>query len=491
MYANTSNISMEVESLIMRELGTYNNMYLRPITVEADQDHINTLNEVITTQYTPGTTTPVSPEAMMSMSSIIHPSALPTTQANIAEGWGTKRLSFILKVAVYANQGQLQQGNKQVYFIQGFTGWYDPTYTGKLDDEMPFFINNIVLANETMTVNGPVHSIISSSNVLFNPEYLSGAVTGDYHSARPEDVFSTMGTIEAMQGGEQITDQRTKLTSIPKIVNKKVHSPTVYLSEIINSWVMATEQTEFGNSVNDIYSAAKSHLYSGDFSRNPFIRAISNISGYDKQSVFTLNNLKEIDPNLPHKSKLVVNDQAATPVHTTGETEDWSIPKEEAQLATQIGNIMSAITMESMATNLTFFATNANANGDEVTIISANFMVNTQYTNQVNALVSRIKRDIVPSLSLAGNRLYSISVVTDALGESYVDISLNGQPNTRYCIPTFADSMISSLLVPSSSHLMAVADGMTTVLSEARTSLNNVESAVTPMPGSFFGSDGI
>lgn len=468
--------SILVESLILREMGTYNDQYLRPLVVDADNDHLSHLTETIIRDYAQGSNTPVSAESMSTVAGILHPSYMPAAKAMIANGWGTKRLSFILRIAVTNHHQHLQSAGKQVYFIQGFSEYYDPTYTGNIDPDMNLYINNIVLANETMGVNGVSHTVVSSTNVLFNPEYHTGNDGTDYHVARPQDVFTAMNTLELTNNGEVVSDYRSKLVGGPKSMSKSMSSSAVYLSEIINNWEAATELAEIGNDVNDVYSAATANVASGDLSRNPFIRAIANISGYEQQASFTLNNLKAIDPDLEHKSRIVSDSAGATAAHLVGATEDWSIPTDEAQLSTQIGGIMSGLCMDTMATSINFFATNGENNRDEVSIISVNFMVRSQYSNQQGSLVARIVRDIIPLLSMNSQRLYCITVMADALGETYIDISLNGGPMVRYCVPTFADSAISNVLVPTHGHLLNVADGLSTVLETARSAIADVNS---------------
>ena len=458
----SSNIS--VESMYMVPVSARGNMFHRPLTVHAGHRELDAFKNVLHGEMSATAALNTTPETYRDLTGIIRPSDFPTSMVPIVNGWGTERLRYILTLRVDMD------GIQQLYYVQGYTDYHDPVNSGALDENMSFVINSITVVNEVRTPQGIQHVVVQSNNVVFNPltnaTHMQGMSQSEYVTARPEDIFNGVQVINA--GDENIIDTRPGLTADPVAMARGLSSPTNYMSVLINSWVAAAATTDIGYGVTDTYSAARATASSGSLIHNPLLSKLADITGSYHVTGFTMSDLIQIDPDTVHKTKYFSKPENTSVgmIGMGGEAEHWDNTSVLTSTANHVTSILTGIMMDHMCGNLSFVSTNKN--GQPVTqILTKSYNIKTSVMQQDMAILSKIETSIVPVVSKNNNVVYELSVSADAFGDTWIDISMGNEPMTRYCNPSFADSLTSNMVMPSRDMYNGLVTGMGDLLTAA------------------------
>jgi hypothetical protein len=434
----SDNKKMRITGLLIQDTGTYNPMYIRPYTTHVTKEAANAISDRV------NQTGDINYATFSGIAgSIIAPSAVALGEIPIPNGWGERRLSFVLTL----EHESTLSGTKIIY-VQGYTEYHGIAGSGSLDPRMKFFINSIttVARNTIQTPMGLqyVDRIVESSQVINGRMFTEYSLMNNgVYGLRPSDVFMAAQTIDY----GSLNDTRVRLDSPATVAktSRKDNVPTSYLASLTSNYNQARALSEFGGVASDVYGQAASMSGVGSATNNEFIRAIELCTGMPNPIVFDSSVLESIDPNVGYVTNYArVGSVAAVGLHTTGQSEHWNGANRETVAATLLSNAIPAIMMELMINKVHFRSTNHDIGSMMTTIIiDAKSITNMDLSRNIALLKSRIENELLFDLTYGNQISYMLEVECSIFGESRINISFDSGPVICYATPSFCDSLLA------------------------------------------------
>lgn len=383
-------------------------------------------------------------------------STAPEASVDIVNGWNTPRLRFLMIVHVKNHVGSVK-----VTRIQGYTDHADTSFSGHVDPNTKFYINQIT---EQMLSPGDVGfgqgervQTISSNQYLHDTTFSNrGGVmaTLKNFNMAPQHVFENMGNVEFTKNNawddEMMIDTRLHLNSMGTMASRAYELPGEYASTILNTYLgckasdpndahttkpddfYSTCQTEL---VNDV--AKKDHFCSWlEARKEENYRMVS-----DPNNVFTMSDLRAYDPNV--KPEMIQADGNQFDAETMGNTTS------ETLFATQIVNGLVGLMSIYGIARVRFKCSNLESAVRKPVILPQyvnHSFPNIDCKNEVAGLFHRFENEVLRSASFCGEMGYTFDVACDLCSDSAIVLNLDGRGEYRYVIPTFCDSLMSPII---------------------------------------------
>ena len=230
----------------------YKDIYQRPMRIRATHDTVSSFKEALS-----GTGKIQENKIANSIPSLVNIGSDNLSSVEIPYGWGTQRLAFIMCVRFP------KVGGYEDIYLQGYSDYYDPTFSGRIDDNMLFHINSVV--EVLVTDDGTGHSIPrlqNSYNIINNLATLGKkkSILGildnnqDLVLARPSDILTNMHG-QNVNGGNNHIDN-----IIPGSIPEKTESYISGISGTRGNTSSNTYASERYNSapvrfISDLYNA--------------------------------------------------------------------------------------------------------------------------------------------------------------------------------------------------------------------------------------------
>jgi len=437
---------INIARLLMSETGTYNDMVQRPYTLSMEAGTLNSITQRAVEMHGKLSGATLSGVAC----DLVSPSAAPTGNVSIPNGWGTRRIRFVMEVHC-----QFVLGVTMIYYIQGYTDFPGVSATGEPAPDMRFIINSIIGVSRTTipTPSGMVTRdiITENSQVVADPNALNAMMGGNL-LMRPQDVFGRMQANYISQGhsygGGNVIDPRGTLTAAPVRSNRMNNVGAEYIAKIVNGYTTGNELATFGQGTQDILSRAKAEVYETPLMDNPFISILSDVRGMGISNSFTYGDLLNIDPGVSQRKHFAVhsNIQQAQ-VHTVGATSYWNGTDRETVVATILGQAVPALMMELLISKINFHATNHDHSGNVTIAISgAKSLTEADMTRYYEMFKSRLANEVLRDISFGGNIPFSLQMEVDLFGDTWIRLSLNSGPIIDYALGTFSDSLFTPIV---------------------------------------------
>lgn len=445
----------EVKRMLMIETGTYDNMFLRPYETTFNQDISNILSE--STQYGQN----VNPTTLAQASTaFLQPSSVPTAQANIANGFGEKRFSFMMEVVDTTHSG-LSGGVR--YVLTGYTNHLGiSALSGRqaLDPNMAFYFNNMFVLRDTVvdTPHGKelMTNMSNSSHILHNAgaqDYMNPV--GSQFTLRPEDICAHLDySVNPMMSGfhgAEVFDRRSVLTGLRTSDRRKEARP-VYLSESIKSYQSAQADNQIYDDVPDqtpLWGTARDKLREPPLSGNQFFSSLSGMTSLRNTGFVSYYELCAFLPDLDHKAEVITSGRAmqATESHA-GQGESWGGSTLETMASTLLQQLVPGIMSDALFVKASFMATNHTLNGaEDVRVLDVQgFTEGLDYSMHIHHFIDRVKREILWDVSKGGNISYQIEAHVNLLFDSHFKVSIDGGPFVDYVAPAFCDALFSPVV---------------------------------------------
>ena len=462
-----------VEKLILIPTGTYNDVVHRPLTFNPSHSDLSMMEDVLySNANVHDNQASFSPTNMSNIASGMMPSPAPTSIVTIAEGWGSVRLKFILIIR------QNRIGSSVLHYIQGYSDQYDPSLSGHIDDMTNLYINSVTQANEMVTPQGIKHVVTNSTGVMFDSNIIFGndihnPTASTQHAGRPVDVFNAMQSEQLFDGAE-VNDSRSMVgvTAVPN--SRENGSPAKYLSQVTTGYINALSSDNEENGNWDLLGNAGQLVADNSLIMNPVLRAISGQTGITNGISFTIMDLCLIDENTPHNTTIAnrAPPDQINPMAVASNTESWMNTGIETQLATSIGNIVASIAADALITKLKFVASN-DGGTNVVQLLECVSMLTTMDMYAETKITNALLVELMPVITINSTIITSINVESNLMGDTYIQISVNGGTVVPYTVPTFADG-ISSSTIMSSNQLNGLANGVESLLNVSGTVCDNL-----------------
>lgn len=447
----------EVKRMLMIETARYDDMYLRPYQTNFNQEISNVLAE--STDYGRN----INPITLSSASTaFLQPSSVPVAQANIVNGFGEKRFSFMMEIVDTSKSGLSGQVR---YVLTGYTdhkGVSQLSGSPALDQNMQFYFNNLFAIRDTVVPTPHGQDLISnmaqSSHILHNNgvnDYMNQ--TPRQYTLRPEDIcahldFSVNPMMQEFKGAD-VHDNRAMLSTVTTSDRRKEARP-FYLSESIKSYQSAQADSNLYDTDHDgtpLWGTARNLLRETPMSDNRFFSALSGMSNYRNTGCVSYSELCSLLPDLDHKAEVITSGrQQQAAEYLPGQGENWGGSTMETMAATLFQQLVPGIMTDCLLVEMAFSATNmniVNSGMDEVIIPGVRgFTDGLDYSQHITHFIDRLKREILWDVSKGGMVAYSVHGEINLLYDSKFWISIDGQPEVLYTAPAFCDGLFAPIL---------------------------------------------
>lgn len=460
---------VRVLKFIMQVTGTYNQQFRRPFQASLQADVQSQLQRVVS-QYKRIT----APVLAGVAESFLAPQAKVEGPADIPNGWTMPRLRFLLMVEFVRHDN-----TKLIEIITGYSEHNDVSYGGNIDPNMRFVINNITKSaiiqysvavpgsHQSQVVNAP--GVVTTSHVFANHSY-QHIQCPTSTLLRPEDVLGEIENVPLRGGfdGGNYQDANGLLTSEATLSARRNASSPQYMAKFIDAYRMSTAGNQLTTSNDEIMSDVKAIVRTEDSMADDFLSLLrSRMQASITPNFFTLGVLEQIDPNVRHVMKLVeVSPQMLGSLHQAGLTANWDSAYIETQFATQLAQSLPGYLFDSLLFRFDFVATNHNTGG-EITVIPGNAAPMLEGFDLVQAMEKlrfRLETELFRALSHNSQLAFMVDVRCDLLGETWMMIKINSDPECHYVVPSFGDALISPVITGNRGVLQSMADNFSLLL---------------------------
>ena len=489
----TFGVQIKPIKMIATETGRYQQQVSRPLTTHIGAGAVENILTA-TRDFTN-----INAKAVRDIAgNIISHSTEVAGAVNIQSGWETRRFRFILTIE------EMNPFDRRASVIRVIYGYTDDgrMANGKFAPDQQFYFNS-----ETVIVNRVVRTptgMVTIPNVMGSHQIINGFSSGEVqpvnqYTIRPEDVYTVVQnqrvveqiTNEQFYGQHplasyantgnavSIVDHRNMLASggEQKLARRAEHAPNVYLTEVLRGYKEGITESD-NNEVSEIAGIAQSAIANPSISSNAFLATLREKLNYGFKGYVTYSELLSLWPELDHVTRCIPatgmagaqrimvgagsNQPRGNGLSDVNDSQHW-FGRDHATLnATLIGQVVPAIMGETMFEVISFSAFNGHG--------ANNFIVNIA-PESIRMLVDKLDASewaskfitllcdrVLTPMSFGNQRQFTLNVSCDIVGETIVDIALDGDPIERYVAPSFADSMTSSLVTNSNEHANHIAE---------------------------------
>lgn len=466
--------SVHIVKLIMQETGTYNQQWRRSFESNLTGDIHNTIMDNCdkVRRITPGILTGVANQ-------FIRPSATPERPISIINGWDMRRFRFFMEV-----HSTSHIGNTMIQYVTGYTDHYGCSASGSLDPNMVFYINAVSTTRSSIRTtpmgSQNVQTMMDSSHLLYQTEYTNTFTSpqGQTHKMRPEDIFVGMQNTELRNdatdtGESDFMDTRTYLTTKPVKASRGHSSSPVYLASILDAYVQTSRAASLtGASSIEMLDTAGGHVTAARTNQDPFIKKLLD-SG--NGGTFTYSELTRIDPGIG--AKIIVaplTPALRSTLHMAGQTQNWQGSDYETQFATTLSQAVPGYMLDNCLQSVRFNATNETAQGIMVFITNFDTLLQgIELAPYIGAFSHAVQKTLLQDLTYNNQISFSLEMSCNLIGDTRIELSLNGGPRVPYVSPCFCDNLMSPLVTSDFQKFTALANDLSTVvdyLADATTS---------------------
>lgn len=479
--------NMRVVRLQLQETGTYDPQYIRPLTTE-----LNSITQNAILDTMPGMNGKINPYTFANIAgSFLQRSATPESQVAIPNGWNERRLRFLLEITF-----ELQTGGMSTHYYMGYTDYTGITNNSYIDPNLRFYINAKLVTRKGLlnTPYGrqPFENIVSSSQVLQNFTEPSMYKRPNVFGMRPSEVYTYM--LDSFTNNNLAADSydyRAMINSSGATVDRKLCTPAHYGAEIFNNIYEQKLLMEEGTNTRgkeltmESIERAKMNYYNDGVDNNrsgpnwndPFLIALSNVTTNLAGNSFTYGNLVDLDPNTYNVIFYNKLSQAGlAQVNQAGLTQHWGGSDMSTKAAATISHTIPALMLENMMMKVGFISTNREIGGGIITtIFDANGFGNTDLTEYFNRFILAVEKLVINEISINNMLSYYVKVISDVMGETWIEVSIDNEPAYTYVAPSFSDGIFSPLITNSYQNICAVGTDFMMLYD----SLNNENAAMT------------
>jgi hypothetical protein len=440
-----------VRRLIIIPTGTYNTQYMRPYDNTLQGPGLNAVCESLygESRYTPARLAGIANQ-------IVSPSATPEKPIGIVNGWDIARCRYFMEVESHSMGGAVS-----VAIVLGWTNHMGIVNASSLhiDPNMEFYVNSVIQVREyteATPMGNQVHtSVAENSHVLVDPTYFDAYVKEKTSSMRPEDLYATMSLSHLHNMGDTL-DTRTTLTRTPVASNRTNSVAAFYAADVLDNYKKAADSNNFGlQPETEVLDSARGYAQESVLALNPFFRAMQEYRDGMLTNFFTWSDLCRLDPDVVHKVKpLELPGNARVHRVNSGMSQHWGGSDRLTQVATILAQsvpaLMSVFTLTRFAftaTNREVFASNSSGAVDgrsSITFIpgDAESFSRRDLSPFIEQFRINLEHMILNDVSHHNQIDFWLKMTINLLGETWIDISLEGGPVITYVTPSFADALM-------------------------------------------------
>lgn len=457
-YFVTPRYEMTLTNIIFTKTRDYENVGGRNFEISGDEMDYNSLISIIennSNKLNPVTSVDVANETpgIMKLSDIANP-------VNIANGWDTTRMRFILEV-----ENVLSSDSWETYYIQGYTDYEDNTMSNRIDPDMACNINSIVVTKSVIhpQTRVPQTTLAASYNIVVDNygrvDVVNMGMDLNNQKAlmRPKDIFDSMDNMtpdQLMYNDDDVSllDMRGRLTLSPQTSDRGNLSMSNYMSKTINSLSEASHlknNNDDGGFIN-AYSYAAGIVGEQPLSSNKFIYALSMHCGEINPIEFTLNDLQAIFGDINEDKVMYVNNtsqailDSGASIYGNDAGDNLMVPSVYASTATTILETVSSFMYRENITILGFSITNMVVRGEPFAYAittASSILRGIDISINVERIMLNVKLTLMPMITQRNSIGISIEGYIDSYGDSTISIAFENNEHYVYRFPSFCDSL--------------------------------------------------
>lgn len=424
----------------------YQDMFIRGYDMFVERGSVDNLASVIEQGSLRGGVTEIG--LAKEAGGVISVNSNIAKQAQIANGWQTQRIRFILIVE------SMLSGINIVSYLQGYTEHFETSFSSLIDPNMRFFINSVTNVKKQMIPGvGMKITPYSTFNVIADNSNPSGVsyqrdTVNDIKLVRPIDIIDNIDTIQTYGHDGQVINHNDKFAMNVTTSNRSNNNPLSHLRTTINGYIDGMQSATMGHSASDVLNNVKDCVFENNIMSVPFIKALFNVTGVSSPSSFSMNELTKIQPNadsVVHRYSSA-NDVATSDLSRITNTERLSGNSIETVTATTVVQMLTSYMIENFLTDIAINMTNMSGRPVVIPIKSRSIIEGIDETVYMQKVVVNAMHVIMPNISKAGLLEVSVRVEINLFGDANVAVSINGQPEVIFRFPTFADASFSSII---------------------------------------------
>jgi hypothetical protein len=427
---------ISVRRVMLAETGRYDTQFSRPYGTTLQASTMNQLTDRLA-----GTTRFSASQLAGLANQVITPIAQPESQLNITEGWGARRLRFMMEV-----ECRHLAGGTTTIMVLGYTNHPGViAHTGAVDPRMEFYVNSVISLRQTLeqTPTGNRHqtNIIENSHVLVNPDYTGAYGNSHQYKMRPEDVYAAL-KLTHITPIKDVLDIRTIMDNKPIASRRSNTIATDYAASLLDGYSRANMDQHFGvQKEEDILETARGYTQENLVQNNPFFKAISNHRDGFMTNFFTWSDLLRLDPNTDNVTIVTMlgqTTQSSNPLTaydvSSGTAAPWTGSDRFTQVATILSQSVPALMTDFGLTKLAFVSTNRRIFADATQGAGPFSMQSRMSTRVVDMLsfadfdmapymghfVGRLEQLVLLDISFNNEMDFYIEMQSDLLGESWI-----------------------------------------------------------------------
>lgn len=453
---------MQIASALWIESGTYNDMVMRPFKTNSNTDTMAMFQEA-----TQGGLNITAPAIAGLAGLLVRPSAAPQGNIAIPNGFGERRLRFVMEVI--SNVGY---GSWVKQMITGYTdhpGVLVHSSTATFDPNMRVFFNNSIELRTVVedTPNGRAERtmVSDSSHLLAVPKNQLSSVTG-VQTMRPQDIYGTMATQLMDDQRGEVFDHRTTFLEGVKKSRRSNAIGADYIARMLQcAHGAVNNQSNYTSDASQIYQNA-GHLATERYvHQDHFIGRLARETDYNNCGFVTFGQLARMFPELDHVSKVTVRGQTqriSGPTAERGASEFFTGTTAEATIATSLAHSVPAIMMDLMIAKLVFIATNEVIGTDYMVEIRQcdGFAKGVDMTPFAQQLIMRLKTEILADITSNNQITFRLQMAVNVVGDTFITISYAGGYDTEFVVPSFCDALSSPMITNNPMDLTVMATDM-------------------------------
>ncbi|EKD22587.1 MAG: hypothetical protein ACD_84C00040G0001 [uncultured bacterium] len=444
---------MRIVKLLLHETGSYNNQYRRPYNTNLNGSAMNTMLERLqgVKHYD---------ASMMGgiANQFISPVATPEKQIVMANGWGERRMRFMMEV-----EHTFHTGGNITEIILGYTDYNGVGLAGSIDPQMEFYINSTMHIRNTVEhtpMGNQLHqSITDSSHILIDNSWTGICSGAKDQRMRPEDVYATMGRSHLSDLDGTVLDTRSMSSNMATKSNRANGSAANYMAKILNGYEQATMSAEFGMGNAEILSKARGLTRESLATKDPFLHTLAQVRGSPVGNTFRFNDLKLIDMNVEHVTRAqLLAPTAMSTVHQVGLTADWGASDQVTSIATILSQSIPGLLMELALTRIIFKASNYDSSAAiQIMVVDAEGFGSGDYSRNLDVFRLRLEHEILRDVSYDNQVGFAIEMRVDLLGETWISLSWDNQSPIDYVTPSFADALLTPVITMDNTRAVTLA----------------------------------
>lgn len=483
--------------------GTYDDIYIKPYTINYNRDIHNVLVETTEggSNLNPLAFAQVAPH-------IIQQSTDANNIAPIARGFAERRFRFVIQMQPFSNAG-LSVGVRHV--LTGYTDGVEITnINGRqhINPEMKMYLNSAYVIRDEPTANGAgmVSTITDSYQFLQDP----GSAT-DYmrslglYAIRPEDIFTTLQedsnpinqTTRSM--GYALTDTRNMISGRMLRNSRGMNNSSNYLAKIVQGYAKAElgsdeDIADAGDSPDDIFGNARENVRERALSSSPVMRTFINDYAIQRQGYITYGDMCNAIGGLDDDRIMNVippTTNTLAKMYTRGQREGWAGSTDE-QIAAQMAlRALPPIMLRYALGRLQFSANNVqdptqaqmsgafvfgtDARAHCITPLGCEgFCSNVNMINYIRAAAEAIVVDILNPISRNNERNYQMVVSVNMLGDIELEVAIgNSTVLVPFTAPVFCDGLFAPVVSDDSNGVRNMATQVGAMLKGLSNSFNH------------------